>query len=325
MGLEAGARAAHRIRGLAVSAPKATVVIVTKDRREDALRAVASAAAQVPSVEVVVMDDGSSDGTAEAVRDAFPAARVERFETSEGYIVRRNQAADLASGEVLVSIDDDAEIPAADVVATTVAEFEDPHIGAVAIPYVDLPDETVRQRAPSPSGVHLVHRFRGTAYATRRELFLRLGGFRTLLFHQAEEADYCLRLLDAGYVVRLGSARPIRHHAAVRPFERAWFYECRNGVLFAWHNVPMPQLLLQLGKSSAYQLWLGRGVRRSGLFARGLAAGGVAAARDRRSRKPVSRATWRLYRRLGKRQTTLEEVRPQVERLRSASETGTVA
>ncbi|MDF2751797.1 MAG: glycosyl transferase family 2 [Gaiellaceae bacterium] len=300
-------------------------MIVTKDRRDDALRAVASAAAQEPTVEVLVMDDGSSDGTAAAVRQAYPTARVERFETSEGYIVRRNQAAELASGEILVSIDDDAEIPAADMVATTVGEFEDPRIGAVAIPYVDLPDEGVRQRAPSASGVHLVHRFRGTAYATRRELFLALGGFRAMLFHQAEEADFCLRLLNAGYVVRLGSAAPVRHHAAERPPERGWFFECRNSVLFAWHNVPMPELVVQVGKSSAYLLWLGGGVRRTGLFARGLGAGVAAAVRDRRGRNPVRRAAWRLYSRLGKRQTTLEQVREQVDRLRSASGTGPVA
>ena len=300
-------------------------MIVTKDRRADALRAVASAAAQEPAVEILVMDDGSSDGTAVAVREAYPTARIERFETSEGYIVRRNQAAELASGEILVSIDDDAEIPAADVVATTVAEFEDPLIGAVAIPYVDLPDKEVRQRAPSPSGVHLVHRFRGTAYATRRELFVGLGGFRTMLYHQAEEADFCLRLLDAGYVVRLGSAEPIRHHAAERPPERGWFYESRNSVLFAWHNVPMPELVLQVAKSSLHQLWLGRGVRRTGLFARGLGAGAAAAVRDRRGRKPVRREAWRLYNRLGKRRTTLDHVRAQIDRLRPPSETGPAA
>jgi GT2 family glycosyltransferase len=289
--------------------PAATVVIVTKDRRDDALRAVASAVAQRPSPEVVVLDDGSADGTTEALREAFPQVRVERFEDSQGYIVRRNQGAELASGRILVSIDDDAEIPADDVVATAVAEFDDARIGAVALPYVDLPDETVRQRAPGADGTYLVHRFRGTAYAVRRDVFLELGGFRTMLFHQAEEGDFCLRLLAAGKVVRLGRAEPILHHASPnRSPERAWFYECRNGVLFAWHNVPMPQLLAQLVKTSLHALWLGRGVRRTSLFARGLAAGFVAAARDRQGRRPVDAAAWKLYRRLGRETLRLEDV-----------------
>jgi GT2 family glycosyltransferase len=204
-------------------------------------------------------------------------------------------------------------MPADDVVAVTVAEFDDTRIGAVAIPYLDLPDETVRQRAPRAHGTYLVHRFRGTAYAVRRDAFLELGGFRTVLYHQAEEGDFCLRLLDSGKVVRLGRAAPIRHYASPnRSPEQAWFYECRNGVLFAWHNVPMPQLLPQLAKTSLHALWLGRGVRRTALFARGLAVGFAAAARDRGGRRPVEAAAWKLYRRLGREMLRLEDVRERV-------------
>ena len=289
---------------------EATVVIVTKDRREDALRAVRSAVAQRPPVEVLVLDDGSTDGTAQAIAEAYPQVRVERHEESAGYIVRRNEAAELAKTPIIVSIDDDAELPADDVVATTIAEFEDEKIGAVAMPYRDLPDETVHQRAPDEPGIHLIHRFRGTAYAARRHVFLSLGGFRTMLFHQAEEADYCLRLLDGGYVVRLGCAEPVNHFASPkRDFKRMWFYECRNGVLFAWHNVPLPDLITQLAKTSAHLLWLGRSVRRTRLFARGLLAGYRAAFTERAYRRPVNRSTWRLYNRLGKRDTRLEDVR----------------
>jgi GT2 family glycosyltransferase len=308
--MEAGARNRHDV---VVPAPEATVVIVTKDRRDEAIRAVASAVAQRPAAEVLVLDDGSTDGTADAVSEAFPQVRVEHFDQSEGYIVRRNQGARLASGRILVSIDDDAEMTADDVVAATVAEFDDAQIGAVAMPYGDLPEDAVRQRAPGAEGVYLVHRFRGTAYAVRRDVFLALGGFRETLFHQAEEADFCLRLLDAGKVVRLGRTESIRHHASQsRVPERAWFYECRNGVLFAWLNVPMPQLLLQLLKTTLHALWLGRGVGRTGLFARGLAAGFAAAARDRRGRRPVDAAAWRLYGRLGRETLRLDDVRRQV-------------
>jgi GT2 family glycosyltransferase len=291
-----------------VPEPEATIVIVTKDRRDDAAVAVRSALEQLPPVEVLVVDDGSSDGTSEALREAFPAARVERFEESAGYIVRRNEAAGLASGRILVSIDDDAEFRSNDVVARTVADFDEPRVGVVAIPYVDLPDERVLQRAPAPDGVFLIHRFRGTAYAVLRDVFLQVGGFRTSLVHQAEEADFSLRLLDAGYVVRVGNAEPIHHSASPnRNMERVWSYECRNGVLFAWHNVPMPDLVLQLLRTTLHMLWLGRGVGRTGLFARGLFRGFVDALPERRARRPVARNVWRLYRVLGKGPTRIED------------------
>jgi GT2 family glycosyltransferase len=289
---------------------EATVVIVTKDRREDAMRAVRSAVGQRPPVEVLVIDDGSSDGTVEALAVAFPEVRLERHDVSTGYIVRRNQAAALATAPIIVSIDDDAELPSQDVVATTVAEFEDERIGAVAMPYRDLPDGTVHQRSPDGAAIHLAHRFRGTAYAVRGDVFLRLGGFRATLFHQAEEADFCLRLLDAGYVVRLGRAEPVAHFASPkRDLERMWFYECRNDVLFAWHNVPLPDLVTQLARTSLHLLWLGRGVGRTRLFARGLLAGYGAALKDRVQRRPVRRSTWKLYNRLGKHAERLEDIR----------------
>jgi glycosyltransferase involved in cell wall biosynthesis len=292
------------------SAPDATVVIVTKDRRDDALTAVRSALEQEPPVEVLVLDDGSSDGTAEAVRAGFPEVRVERREESAGLVVRRNEAAELASAPIIVSLDDDAVFTSTSVVASTAAEFDDPRVGVVAMPYVDVPQgEHVLQRAPSDDGIFVTHRFRGTAHAVRREAFLELGGYRGMLFQQAEEPDLAVRLLDAGYLVRLGRADPVRHFASPRrDLERMWFYECRNEVLFAWHNVPMPDLLLQLAKTTAHALWLGRGVRRTGLFARGLVAGFRDAARARSARRPVSRGAWRLYTRLGRRPMRIDEL-----------------
>lgn len=289
------------------------MVIVTKDRREEALRAVGSAAAQRPRVEVLLVDDGSSDGRAGAVAVAHPLFRVDRREESKGYIVRRNEAAELATASIIVSIDDDAELPQDDIVATTVAEFKDPKIGAVAMPYRDLPDESVYQRAPEECGVHRVHRFRGTAFPVRRHVFVRLGGFRPMLVHQAEVADFCLRLLDAGYVVRLGRAEPVNHFASPnRDVQRIWLCECRNDVLFAWHNVPLPDLVTQVGRTTLHLLWLGRGVNHTGLFARGLLVGARDAARDRSNRRPVDRRAWRLYRRPGKQPTRLELVDPRL-------------
>jgi glycosyltransferase involved in cell wall biosynthesis len=284
-------------------------VIVTKNRCEDALAAVESAVAQTPRVEVLVVDDGSSDGTAARVAEAFPDVRVERHERSVGLVVRRNEAAKLASSPIITSIDDDAVFTARGAVAAAVAAFDDPRVAAVAMPYVDVPQgEEVLQLAPD-DGVYATHRFRGTAHALRKDLFLALGGYRAMLFQQAEEPDLAIRLLDAGYIVRLGRGDPIRHFGSPkRDVERMWFYECRNEVLFAWHNVPMPDLALRLAKVVVHMLRLGVGVRRPGLFAGGLRAGLSAALRGRVGREPVSRRTWRLYQRLARSPARIEEI-----------------
>lgn len=278
----------------------ASIVIVTKDRREELERAVRSALEQDGPVEVIVVDDGSAEGVAEAIESAFPAVRVVRHEESAGLIVRRNQGAKLATAPIIVSIDDDAEFRSRDTVVKLLPLFADSRVGAVALPHVDLlQGEHVIQQPPESGRTWVTACFRGTAYAVRRDLFLELGGFRESLYHQAEEQDLCLRLLARGSLVALARTPPILHHASPkRDHLRAWVYGPRNDIRFAWHNVPMPDLLARLARVTLYELWLGLRVRRPGVFARSLLAGYAHALKGRRCRRPVTRDVYRLYRRL---------------------------
>ena len=227
---------------------KASVVITTRNRKEELRVALHSAFAQIAQPEVLVMDDGSDDGTAEMVRSEFPDVVLHRFEESKGYIVRRNQGGQLAIGDVIFSIDDDAEFSTAHVVGQTLQAFNDPRIGAVAIPYIEPhKDNRLLQKAPEEKTVWITDRFIGTAHAVRRDVFLKLGGYREHLVHQGEEGDYCIRLLDAGYFVRLGNADTIIHHESPkRDLGRMDYYGCRNSILFIWQNVPWPARPFQL-------------------------------------------------------------------------------
>src|SRR5919199_5385845 len=89
----------------------ATIAIVTRDRRDELREAVRSALEQEGAIEVLVLDDGSQDGTPEMLSEEFPDVRVARFDDNAGVAARRNDAAALAGGDVIVSIDDDAVFP----------------------------------------------------------------------------------------------------------------------------------------------------------------------------------------------------------------------
>lgn len=221
---------------------KASIVITTKNRKEELRAAVRSAVMQSGLPEIIVIDDGSTDGTEDMIKSEFPKVRVIRHEESRGYIVRRNEAATLATGEIIFSIDDDAVFSTPNVVEQIMSEFSHDRVGAVAIPYLEPHKENrLMQRAPDTKTLWITDTFIGTAHALRRNLFLRLGGFREHLVHQGEEGDFCLRLLDAGYVVRLGSSDPINHFESPRrDFRRMDYYGARNAILFAWQNVPWP-------------------------------------------------------------------------------------
>ena len=280
--------------------PDATIAIVTKDRREELAQALESAESQDGDVEVLVIDDGSSDGTSEMVRSKFPDVRVEPFESSAGLVARRNVAARLARAPVIVSIDDDAVFTSADTVAKTLRDFDHPRIGAVAIPFVNV--HTGAQeipRAPEPTGRWVTATFRGTAHALRRELFLALGGYREAIFHQGEEADFSLRMLAAGNVVRLGRADPIHHFESPRrDFERMTVYGHRNLLLLGFTYFPFPWNLAMMGGHAVRGLT--REARAGGLrpTLRGIRLGLRACWELRRERCPLPHSTVWLDRRL---------------------------
>lgn len=277
--------------------PEATVLITTKDRRDELRTALRSAISQSEPVEVLVIDDGSSDGTMEMVHAEFPGVRLVRHEESRGLIARRNEGVRMAAGAIVFSIDDDAAFSGAGTVRQTLAEFDSARVGAVAIPYIDVNSSSeIRQRTPDDAIVYVTSRFIGTAHAIRRDLFERIGGYRDLT-HQGEEGDFCIRLLDAGFVVRLGAADPIHHfESPKRDRRRMDYYGVRNAIRFFWQNVPQPFLMLYLPVVAARLLLFTFEPARLKVRASALVAGLRSCVPS--LRHPVSRETYRLWRRL---------------------------
>jgi glycosyltransferase involved in cell wall biosynthesis len=295
--------------------PRATVVITSKDRKEELRAALRLVLAQTEPVEVLVIDDGSSDGSSDMVRRHFPQVRLERSESSLGLIAQRTRAATLAKAPILISMDDDARLVSPYTVAQTLADFDHERIGAVAIPFIDVRTTTmVRQVAPTREGRWIVSSFIGTAHAIRRDVFLELGGYRAELVQMGEEPELCLRLLDAGYVTRLGRADKLQHlESPKRNVARLVSLSRRNDLLHAFWNVPMPYLPVRLAKVTLHSLWFAAAWSQPRAVLRGLARGYREGLTVIASRRPVARSTYRLDHDLRKRgPMPLELVEPRL-------------
>jgi GT2 family glycosyltransferase len=84
----------------------------------------------------------------------------------------------------------------------------------------------------------------------RRDLFLRLGSYRSLFHFYGEEKEFCLRSLDAGYsIVYLPDSR-IAHvpDAATRNAVKYLRYYTRNDCLTAMYNYPWPLMVAQIAR-----------------------------------------------------------------------------
>lgn len=278
----------------------ATVVITSRNRADDLIRAVDSALRQTAVTEVIVLDDASDDGSAEVICEKFPQVRLYRAEAPVGYIVLRNLGNALSSNEFIVSIDDDAVFSTEDVVERTLKVFEHSRVGAVAVPFVNVNTSPERhQQPPDADRLYLTEAYVGTAHVLRQSLFLELGGYRKEFVHQGEETDYCLRLAEAGYVVALADSPPILHYESPkRSFARMDYYGRRNDCLIALWNVPLIFLPLQVVSTilggALFGLKSGSLLR----MLRGSAAGLIDGLKHWSERKPVSTAVYRKYRRM---------------------------
>jgi GT2 family glycosyltransferase len=137
--------------------------------------------------ELVLVDDGSSDGTLSAMQGfagsaPFPVTVV--GETGRGWGCAKNAGTRAARGDIVVSIDDDC-YPSEDYVERALAVFEDGEIaymGGRILPYnpehaplairTDTERRIIPPRSFVPAGL-----VQGANMAFRRTVFDRLGGF----------------------------------------------------------------------------------------------------------------------------------------------------
>lgn len=283
-------------------APAASVVVPSRNRKHLLRRLIHSALAQTVPVEVIVMDDGSTDGTANMVRADFPGVKFFELGKGRGPAFQRNRGIELASAEFVFPVDDDSVLSTPNIVEQTIEQFSDPRVAAVAIPYVNpRADWTELQRSPEAARPWVAHAYVGAAHAIRRSIFLESGGYREHFFYMGEEGDLCVRLLDRGYVVVLGNGDLIHHmESPSRNLGFADYCGPRNDIFFAWHNVPTLYLPIHLVANTANALRTALRSRNPGRVLQGIIRGYVESARRWRERRPVSAQTYRLHRLLKK-------------------------
>jgi glycosyltransferase involved in cell wall biosynthesis len=120
-----------------------SIVIPTHNRRdsvERALRALTRQTYPLAASEVIVVADGCTDGTPEISRAGWPFPLRIMEEASRGPAAARNRGAAVATGELLIFLDDDIEVSPG-FVAAHVRAHADGGPGCVAVglsPYTHL-------------------------------------------------------------------------------------------------------------------------------------------------------------------------------------------
>jgi glycosyltransferase involved in cell wall biosynthesis len=171
---------------------KVSVVIATRNRAELLDGALGSLRAQVgaPPIELIVVDNGSTDAT-RTIAEAHDATYVFEPEPNRG--LARNAGVAVATGEIVLFVDDDVIVPpffvAAHARIHTAATF--PHVGTG--PIINVPSADVR---PVPTFLNASNAFFCTCNASLpRNVFNAVGRFDTSFDQYGwEDTDLGVRL-----------------------------------------------------------------------------------------------------------------------------------
>jgi glycosyltransferase involved in cell wall biosynthesis len=204
--------------------PRFSIIITFYNQRNFIKDAVDSAIAlRKAGLEIIAVDDASTDGSQEILKQYRDAIQLVCLEANQGACAARDRGASLATGEYLVFLDgDDAFLPwALDVyerivlnkqpkmILGTMSWFE----GALpAVPAGDSPQEITivdysdylrRDRAFGNSASALV---------VSRQAFEDVHGWLTSFF-PAEDHDFALRLGASGRTIQILSPATVQHRA----------------------------------------------------------------------------------------------------------------
>ncbi|MBC8105552.1 MAG: glycosyltransferase [Anaerolineae bacterium] len=265
-------------------------VISTHNRRKVLLNTLASlylCGLQQEAFEIIVVDNASKDGTAEAVEREFPHVLLLPQKRNRGSCAK-NLALPHARGRYIVFLDDDS-YPRYGSVARMIRHFvADPDLGAVVFE-VHLPDGSAECSAYPDV-------FIGCGTGFRRQALAEVGGLPEDFFMQAEEYDLSLRLLDAGWTVKRFDDLHVVHlkaSTARRP-RRVMRLDVRNNLILTRRYFPQQWIkpFARDWMSRYYKIAAARKQRVS--FFAGAIQGFVASSWPRK-RTPISDAAFEAF------------------------------
>jgi len=210
-------------------------------------------------LEIVVVDNGSRDGSADLVASEFPQVRLIRNGVNEGYARGNNQGLRATTAPLMMTLNSDTEVRprALRILVDFLRRF--PEYGACA-PRLVNPDGSVQRacmRFPTLADGFLwdswferrfgrarsVRRYfmeefdhlgdadveqpPGACFLMRRDLFERTGGFDERLFLFFNDVDLCRSIHELGFRIRYLARAEVMHHrgrstAQYRDFTGEW-------------------------------------------------------------------------------------------------------
>ncbi len=225
---------------------KISITLITSNRKDDIINTINQYYKQdYEDFEIILIDNGSNDGTKEAVPVLFPD--VKYIYLMENFAMKAmNFAFSLADGDIFWRGDDDSFPESTDCLSKVADIFKNnPNIDIIASEDIEMRiggqiynwygKEVDKVNIPD-SGYIATH-FHGTGVGIRREVWEKIGGFWGWGY---EEMDFSIRALNEGFNIRYFPNIRVLHYSAVESRRTSWrwlkFY--LKIIEFSWKYYP---------------------------------------------------------------------------------------
>lgn len=245
--------------------PRATIIIVSYNKRDDIARCLESVKQTAhPSFEVIVVDNASTDGSAN-VAAGFPDVITISADVNLGFGGGCNLGASRSRSEYLVFLNPDTVVDPGWLDALIRPLDQRPPVGLVTAKILMLNDP--KRINTCGNTVHLtgltlcrglgassesfdregeVDAVSGAAFAIRRDVFQSLGGFDESMFLYMEDTDLSLRARLAGWDSVYTPESIVYHDYALKMFPLKVYYQERNRYVMLLKSLKWPTLLVML-------------------------------------------------------------------------------
>jgi len=246
--------------------PLVSYLFLTRNRHDDLAEALRSILSQdYPKLEIVVVDNGSTDDTADMFRGEFGGDGIKylRSETNLGVSGGRNLGLQQVSGDIVITIDDDAVLRDPNATRLAVDKLlSDQSVGVLAFKIVDYWGGKLERgafpfndKSLDPDLEREGTRFIGAGHAIPRRIYLEVGLYGEYFPWGHEEIDLSLRIMDKGYrivyfpqVTVYHKKVTTRHTQANTAFQAM---QLENRIKCAIRNLPWPYAISHIAVRSA--------------------------------------------------------------------------
>ena len=215
-----------------------------------------------PSCEVIIIDNYSTDGTLDFLRDNYPQLKLILNSENRGVAAARNQGLAIAKGEKLLILDNDTEATTAAINA--MSEYLDAHpdVGLCSCRLVDKQGEQQDSCKPYPGLMIKVRNVLGIGNKMRytpndegiiepvyvigacqmfgRKVIDKVGMLDENIFYGPEDADWCIRIRQAGWRIHCLNNFTIIHDyrrsTKRRPFSKLGRMHIKALIYFYWKH-----------------------------------------------------------------------------------------